>query len=82
MAETGVRFDHLPRARVDDLLLDESRHLLGEMAGPKRQPLFFLTKGAAKYLAEVHLPWRERFERMLGQRSDRLFPCEELTIYR
>jgi hypothetical protein len=36
MAETGVRFDHLPRTRVDDHLLDESRHLLGEMAGPKR----------------------------------------------
>jgi hypothetical protein len=44
--------------------------------------LIFLTEGAAKYLRETYLPWRERFERMLGQKSDRLFPCEELTIYR
>jgi integrase len=82
MAETGVRLDHLLRARTGGLQLDKRRLLLGEVVGPKRQPLVFLTDGAAKYLAEVYLPWRERFERMLRQRSERLFPCEELTIYR
>jgi integrase len=82
MAETGVRLDHLRRARLDGLQLDKRRLLLGETEGPKRQPLIFLTEGAAKYLAEVYLPWRQRFEAMLRQKSDRLFPCEELTIYR
>jgi integrase/lambda repressor-like predicted transcriptional regulator len=82
MAETGVRLDHLRRATLGGLQLDRRRLLLGETEGPKRQPLIFLTDGAAKYLKEVYLPWRERFERMLGQKSDRLFPCEELTIYR
>jgi integrase len=82
MAETGVRLDHLRRARLDGLQLDKRRLLLGETEGPKRQPLIFLTEGAAKYLRETYLPWRERFERMLGQKSDRLFPCEELTVYR
>jgi integrase len=82
MAETGVRLDHLRRARLDGLQLDKRRLLLGEVVGPKRQPLVFLTGGAVKYLAEVYLPWRERFERMLRQRTERLFPCEELTIYK
>jgi integrase len=82
MAETGVRLDHLRRARLDGLQLDKRRILLGETEGPKRQPLIFLTDGAVKYLRETYLPWRERFERMLGQKSDRLFPCEELTVYR
>jgi integrase len=82
MAETGVRLDHLLRARLDGLQLDRRRLLLGETEGPKRQPLIFLTDGAVKYLKEVYLPWREKFERMLRQRSERLFPCEELTIYR
>jgi integrase len=82
LAETGVRLDHLLRARLDGLQLDKKRLLLGETEGPKRQPLIFLTDGAAKYLKEVYLPWREKFERMLRQRSDRLFPCEELTVYR
>ena len=82
MAETGVRLDHLHRARLGGLQLDKRRLLLGEVAGPKRQPLIFLTEGAVKYLAEAYLPWRERFERMLRQRSERLLPCEELTIYR
>jgi integrase len=82
MAEAGVRLDHLLRARIDGLQLDKRRLLLGEVAGPKRQPLIFLTDGAVKYLCEVYLPWRERFERMLGQKSDRLLTCEELTIYR
>jgi integrase len=82
LAETGARLDHLLRSRLDGLQLDRRRLLLGEVAGPKRQPLIFLTAGAAKYLAEVYLPWRERFERMLRQQTDRLFPCEELTIYR
>jgi integrase len=81
MAETGVRLDHLLRARLDGLRLDKKRLLLGETEGPKRQPLVFLTDGAVKYLKEVYLPWREKFERMLRQRSERLFPCEELTIY-
>jgi integrase len=82
LAETGVRLDHLLRARLDGLQLDKRRLLLGEVAGPKRQPLVFLTEGAAKYLAEVYLAWREKFERMLRQQTERLFPCEELTIYR
>lgn len=82
MAETGIRFDHLHRAPLSGLQLDKRRLLLGETEGPKRQPLIFLTEGAAKYLRDVYLPWRERFLRMLGQRDDRLFPCEELTIYR
>ncbi len=82
MAETGVRLDHLRRAWLDGLQLDKKRLLLGEVEGPKRQPLIFLTDGAAKYFKEVYIPWRERFERMLGQKTDRLFPCKELTIYR
>ena len=82
MAETGVRLDHLLRARLGGLQLDRRRLLLGETEGPKRQPLIFLTDGAAKYLREVYLPWREKFERMLRQRTERLFPCEELTVYR
>ena len=82
MAETGVRLDHLRRATLGGLQLDKRRLLLGETEGPKRQPLIFLTDGAVKYLKEVYLPWREKFERMLQQKSDRLFPCEELTIYR
>jgi integrase len=82
MAETGVRLDHLHRARLGGLQLDKRRLLLGETEGPKRQPLVFLTEGAVKYLREVYLPWREKFERMLKQRSERLLPCEELTIYR
>ena len=82
LAETGVRLDHLLRARLDGLQLDKRRLLLGEVAGPKRQPIIFLTDGAAKYLKEVYLSWREKFERMLRQKTDRLFPCEELTIYR
>jgi integrase len=82
MAETGVRLDHLRRATLGGLQLDKKRLLLGETEGPKRQPLIFLTDGAAKYLREVYLPWRGKFERMLGQKTDRLFPCEELTIYR
>jgi integrase/lambda repressor-like predicted transcriptional regulator len=82
LAETGVRLDHLLRARLDGLQLDKLRLLLGEVAGPKRQPLIFLTEGAAKYLAEVYLPWRGKFERMLQQKTERLFPCQELTIYK
>jgi integrase len=82
LAETGVRLDHLLRARLDGLQLDKRRLLLGETEGPKRQPLIFLTDGAVKYLREVYLPWREKFERMLRQQTERLFPCEELTIYR
>jgi Helix-turn-helix. len=45
MAETGVRLDHLLRARFDGLQLDRRRLLLGETEGPKRQPLIFLTEG-------------------------------------
>jgi len=82
LAETGVRLDHLLRARLDGLQLDKRRLLLGEVEGPKRQPLIFLTDGAVKYLRDVYLPWRQKFEYMLRQHSERLFPCEELTIYR
>ena len=81
MGETGVRLDHLLRARLDRLQLDKRRLLLGEVAGPKRQPLIFLTDGAAKYLAEVYLPWRERFCRRLQLDTDKLFPCQEEKLY-
>ncbi|MCC6021123.1 MAG: helix-turn-helix domain-containing protein [Thermoproteaceae archaeon] len=81
MAETGVRLDHLLRARLDGLQLDRRRLLLGETEGPKRQPLVFLTEGAARYLRDVYLPWRERFCRMLRLSTDKLFPCREETLY-
>jgi integrase len=81
MAETGVRLDHLLRARMGGLQLDKRRLLLGETEGPKRQPLIFLTEGAAKYLREVYLPWRERFCRQLQLNTDKLFPCREDTLY-
>ncbi|MCC6021067.1 MAG: tyrosine-type recombinase/integrase [Thermoproteaceae archaeon] len=82
MAETGVRLDHLLRARLDGLQLEKRRLLLGETEGPKRQPLVFLTEGAVKYLKEVYLPWREKFCRQLQLSTERLFPCQELTVYR
>jgi len=81
MAETGVRLDHLLRARLDGLQLDRRRLLLGETEGPKRQPLIFLTEGAVKYLRETYLPWRERFCRQLQLNTDKLFPCREDTLY-
>ncbi len=81
MAETGVRLDHLLRARLDGLQLDKKRLLLGEIEGPKRQPLIFLTEGATKYLREVYLPWWEKFCRQLRLNSDKLFPCREETLY-
>jgi integrase/DNA-binding XRE family transcriptional regulator len=81
MAETGVRLDHLLRARLNGLQLDKKRLLLGEIEGPKRQPLIFLTEGAMKYLREVYLPWREKFCRQLQLNSDKLFPCREETLY-
>ncbi len=81
MAESGVRLDHLLRARLDGLQLDKRRLLLGETEGPKRQPLVFLTDGAVKYLREVYLPWRERFCRQLQLNTDKLFPCREETLY-
>jgi len=81
MAETGVRLDHLLRARLDGLQLDKRRLLLGEVVGPKRQPLIFLTDGAVRYLREVYLPWRERFCRQLQLNTDKLFPCREDTLY-
>jgi integrase len=81
-AETGVRLDHLRKSSLGGLQLYKRRLLLGEVNGPKRQPLVFLTEGAVKHLHETYHPWRERFEHMLGQQTNRLFPCEELTIYR
>jgi integrase/DNA-binding transcriptional ArsR family regulator len=81
MAETGVRLDHLLRAKIGGLQLDKKRLLLGEVAGPKRQPLVFLTDGAVKYLRETYLPWRERFCRQLQLNTDKLFPCREDTLY-
>jgi integrase len=81
MAETGVRLDHLLRARLDGLQHDKRRLLLGEVVGPKRQPLVFLTDGAVRYLREVYLPWRERFCRQLQLNTDKLFPCREDTLY-
>jgi len=81
LAETGVRLDHLLRAKLDGLQLDKRRLLLGEVAGPKRQPLIFLTDGAVKYLRETYLPWRERFCRQLQLNSHKLFPCREETLY-
>jgi len=81
MAETGVRLDHLLRARLDGLQHDKRRLLLGEVVGPKRQPLVFLTDVAVRYLREVYLPWRERFCRQLQLNTDKLFPCREDTLY-
>ena len=81
MAETGVRLDHLLRAKIGGLQLDKKRLLLGETEGPKRQPLVFLTDGAVKYLRETYLPWRERFCRQLQLNTDKLFPCREDTLY-
>jgi integrase/DNA-binding transcriptional regulator YiaG len=81
MAETGARLDHLLRAKIDGLQLDKMRLLLGEVVGPKRQPLVFLTDVAVKYLRETYLPWRERFCRQLQLNTDKLFPCREDTLY-
>jgi len=82
MAETGVRFDHLHRARPDGLQLDKRRLLLGEVGRSKRQPLVFLSEGAAKYFAEVYLPWREKHtESFPGADRGRLFPCKEHSLY-
>jgi len=79
LAETGVRLDHLLRARLDSLQLDKKRLLLGETAGTKRQPLIFLSDGAVSYLREVYLPWRQK---NYGQfDDDRLFPCLKHTVY-
>jgi len=47
-AETGVRFDHLRKSTLGGLQLYKRRLLLGEVNGPKRQPLVFLTEGAVK----------------------------------
>jgi hypothetical protein len=58
-AETGVRLDHLRKSRLGGLQLYERRLLLGEVNGPKRQHLVFLTEGAVKCLHETYLPWRE-----------------------
>jgi integrase len=79
LAETGVRFDHLIRARLDGLQMDKKRLLLGETAGTKRQPLIFLTDGAVKYIRDVYLPWRQKNYGRLD--AERLFPCREHTIY-
>jgi len=79
LAETGVRFDHLIRARLGGLQLDKKRLLLGETAGTKRQPLIFLSDGAVRYLRGVYLPWRQRYYGQLD--AERLFPCREHTIY-
>jgi integrase/predicted transcriptional regulator len=79
LAETGVRFDQLLRAPLGGLQLDKRRILLGETAGTKRQPLVFLTEGAAKYLRDVYLPWRQKYYGRLD--AERLFPCPEYTIY-
>jgi integrase len=79
LAETGVRFDHLIRARLDGLQLDKKRLLLGETAGTKRQPLIFLSDGAVKYLREVYLPWRQKNYR--DPDAEKLFTCREHIIY-
>jgi len=79
LAETGVRLDHLLRARLDGLQLDKRRILLGEVAGTKRQPLIFLTDGALRYLRDVYMPWRQKYYREPD--AERLFPCREHTIY-
>ncbi len=77
----GTQDIALRRAKLDGLQLDKKRLLLGEVVGPKRQPLIFLTEGAVKYLKEVYLPWRERFCRQLQLNTDKLFPCREETLY-
>jgi hypothetical protein len=75
-AETGVRLDHLRKSTLGGLQLHKRRLLLGDVNGPKRQPQVFLTEGAAKHLHETYHPWRERFEHMLGQQTNRLFPAK------
>ncbi|MGC9051733.1 helix-turn-helix domain-containing protein [Pyrobaculum sp.] len=82
LAETGIRARQLHKATLAGLQLERRRLLVGETEGTKRQPVVFLTEGAVRYLQTVYLPWRDRFEKMLGQRTERLFPCELLTIYR
>jgi len=79
LAETGVRLDHLIRAKLDGLQLNKKRLLLGEVAGTKRQPLTFLSDNAVRYLRDVYLPWRQKYCGQLD--DDRLFPCREHTIY-
>jgi integrase len=79
LGETGVRLDHLLRARLDDLQLDKKRLLLREVAGTKRQPLVFLSDGAVRYLRDVYVPWRQKYYGQFD--SVRLFPCKEDTIY-
>jgi integrase len=79
LGETGVRLDHLLRARLDGLQLDKKRLLLGEVTGTKRQPLVFLSDGAVRYLRDVYLPWRQKNYGKFD--SERLFPCKEDTIY-
>ncbi len=82
MAETGVRLDHLHRAKLDGLQLDRRRIILGEVGGPKRQPLIFLSEGAAKYLAEVYLPWRAaHLEETPSADRGKLIPCKEHSLY-
>jgi integrase len=79
LAETGVRLDHLLRARLDGLQLDKKRLLLGETAGTKRQPLIFLSDGAVSYLRDTYLPWRQKYYG--DPDAEKLFPCREHTIY-
>ena len=82
MAETGVRFEHLHKARLDGLQLERRRIILGEVEGPKRQPLVFLTEGAARYLAEVYMPWRAaHVEETPSADRGKLIPCKEHNVY-
>ncbi|MEL9991283.1 MAG: helix-turn-helix domain-containing protein [Thermoproteus sp.] len=81
LAETGVRFDHLLKAQIAGLDLERRRLVLGETSGVKRQPLVFLTEGAAKYLRDVYLPWREEHLRKTPGSPEKLFPCKEHHIY-
>ena len=82
MAETGVRFDHIHRPALEALQLERRRIVLGEIEGPKRQPLVFLTEGAAKYLEKAYLPWREeRLDVFPKAVRTKLFPCAEDAIY-
>jgi hypothetical protein len=47
-AEAGVRLDHLRKSTLGGLQLYKRRLLLGEVNGPKRQLLVFLTEGAGE----------------------------------
>jgi len=81
LAETGARFGHLLGAPMEGLQLDRRRIVLGLANGTKRQPLVFLSDCAVKYIEERLLPAREEYLRVVGSRSDRIFPMSEVAMH-